>query len=1067
MKRKRSPVHKITRPSIAEAVPRQRLFCLLDQERKAPVIWVTSPAGSGKTTLIASYIAERKVPCVWYKVDPGDADIASFFYYMRIAVRMASPRRKGDLPLFTPEYLPGVSIFTRRFFEGIYSRLEGPWIMVFDDYQCVPEQSAFHEVIHTGLRMMEDDVTAILMSREDTPPSLVSLQAHNAMQVLDWNDLRFSLEESRAVVERYVKAEIPHETAEHAHKVTQGWIAGLILMAQRMNLEARNHDTHGISTPTEIFDYFAGEVFKGIDTRTQDFLLETAFLPAMTPRNAENLSGVSNAGHILSVLNRKNCFTERLYHPHLMYRYHPLFRDFLLARARGRFSQDAVLSLQHRAAEILENEGQVEDAIEMYCMSGEWERLSRLILRQAPFLVSAGRHRTLEGWLKWLPGEILRSSPWLLFWLGVCRVPYDVHEGRKCLEDAHALFGDEGDSAGLFLCTSYLIDTFLIERGNIVSIEKWSKEMERLTALYPAFPSREIDAHVTLSMTSALIFYQPMHPSLPAWEERADLLIRSDTDLTQRMVMGSWLILHHLRSAEYAKAGVIIDLLRPLGRASEHSPMASILWWGCRACYLWLTGRCEECQESVETGLDIANKSGVHIFDCAILEFGAYSALSAGDYPRARSYLERTAAVLNKNMLYDVSQYHFLMAWEALLRGRLAPATEHAEKAVTTADWIGEPFIRAISYSGLAQVLLERGSRQKASEHIEESLRISREIHCYPNEFKCLLVKAYCAFTNGDEGEGIEYLRAGMSMGREKELGMMDFLHPPIMAEVCSRALEHGIEKEYVQWLIRTLRLKPRDPAHTCEHWPWPVKIFTLDGFSILIQGKVVDFHSKVQKRPIEMLKVLVASGEREVGEMQVSDMLWPDADGDMAHRSFATTLHRLRCLLGDEKTIRLRDGKVGLVPCSCWVDAAAFEHILAQADDATKQGNKATAVDLLERAVALYRGPFLPEDAVKAWSVSYRERLRYKFIRAVAKLGCLHEEEGALDRAIECFERGLDVDDLAEGLYHHLMLCLARLGRKSEAIGVYGRCKKTLSAVLGIEPSRKTDDIYRSLFSK
>jgi DNA-binding SARP family transcriptional activator len=401
-----------------------------------------------------------------------------------------------------------------------------------------------------------------------------------------------------------------------------------------------------------------------------------------------------------------------------------------------------------------------------------------------------------------------------------------------------------------------------------------------------------------------------------------------------------------------------------------------------------------------------------------------------------------------------------------LLRGRLAQATEHAEKAVTTADWIGEPFIRAISYSGLAQVLLEKGSRRKSSEYLDESLRISREIHCYANEFKCLLVKAYEAFTDGDEGEGRSYLRSAMSMGREKELGMMDFLHPPIMSEVCSRALEHGIEKEYVQWLIRTLRLKPGAPSHTCEEWPWPVKIFTLDGLSILIDGNGVDFHSKVQKRPLEMLKVIIASGEREVSEMQVSDMLWPDADGDMAHRSFATTLHRLRCLLGDEKTIRHRDGKVGLVPCTCWVDAAAFEHILAQADDAMKQGNKTRAVDLLERAVALYRGPFLPEDMVKGWSISYRERLRYKFIRAVEKLGCLHVEEGALDRAIECFEKGLDVDDLAEGLYQHLMLCLARLGRKSESIGVYGRCKKTLSAILGIGPSQKTECIYKSLFS-
>jgi len=331
----------------------------------------------------------------------------------------------------------------------------------------------------------------------------------------------------------------------------------------------------------------------------------------------------------------------------------------------------------------------------------------------------------------------------------------------------------------------------------------------------------------------------------------------------------------------------------------------------------------------------------------------------------------------------------------------------------------------------------------------------------------CLLARAYHAFTNGNEEEGIECLRSAMSLGREKGSGVPDSLCPPIKADACSQAHEQGIEMEHVRWLIRTMGLKPEAPSHISEDRPWPVKIFTLGGFSLLIDGKDMDFHPKVQRRPLEMLKVIIASGEREVGKMQVSDMLWPDADGDMAYRSFATTLHRLRHLLGDEKTILLSDGKVSLLPHTCWVDAATFEHMLSQADDATKQGDKRMAVDLFEKAVALYKGPFLPEDAAKAWSISYRERLRNKFIRAVEKLGCLFEEGGDLDRAIECFDRGLDVDDLAEGFYQHLMLCLVRLGRKSEAIGVYSRCQKNLSAILGIEPSQKTEGIYKSLFSK
>jgi ATP/maltotriose-dependent transcriptional regulator MalT len=73
---------KITRPILTEVLPRKRLFSLLDRMRRRPIIWVSGPAGCGKTTVISSYIQTRKIPCLWYQVDEGDADPATFFYYM-------------------------------------------------------------------------------------------------------------------------------------------------------------------------------------------------------------------------------------------------------------------------------------------------------------------------------------------------------------------------------------------------------------------------------------------------------------------------------------------------------------------------------------------------------------------------------------------------------------------------------------------------------------------------------------------------------------------------------------------------------------------------------------------------------------------------------------------------------------------------------------------------------------------------------------------------------------------------------------------------------------------------
>ena len=89
------PIAKITHPKSSGLYHRQRLFRLLDEYRDTPVTWISAPAGSGKTTLVASYLSNRKLKSIWYRVDEGDGDIAAFFYYMGLA---AKRRRRGNDP---------------------------------------------------------------------------------------------------------------------------------------------------------------------------------------------------------------------------------------------------------------------------------------------------------------------------------------------------------------------------------------------------------------------------------------------------------------------------------------------------------------------------------------------------------------------------------------------------------------------------------------------------------------------------------------------------------------------------------------------------------------------------------------------------------------------------------------------------------------------------------------------------------------------------------------------------------------------------------------------------------
>jgi DNA-binding SARP family transcriptional activator len=131
---------------------------------------------------------------------------------------------------------------------------------------------------------------------------------------------------------------------------------------------------------------------------------------------------------------------------------------------------------------------------------------------------------------------------------------------------------------------------------------------------------------------------------------------------------------------------------------------------------------------------------------------------------------------------------------------------------------------------------------------------------------------------------------------------------------------------------------------------------------------------------------------------------------GDSQNKAFAIALHRLRRLLGDDNAVRLSGGRVKLDARCCWVDIWAFEHILGKADRAIKEGDKVTAVRLLEKAAALYHGPFLVDDD-EPFAESIRERLRGKFLKYMRELGRLYEDRGEFDKAADSFEKSIEAE--------------------------------------------------------
>ena len=93
---------------------------------------------------------------------------------------------------------------------------------------------------------------------------------------------------------------------------------------------------------------------------------------------------------------------------------------------------------------------------------------------------------------------------------------------------------------------------------------------------------------------------------------------------------------------------------------------------------------------------------------------------------------------------------------------------------------------------------------------------------------------------------------------------------PSLMSRLCSVALKAGIEVEYARTMIRTRGLVPEEPSADVASWPWPTRIFTLGRFEILVEDKPIDT-TRLQKKPLSLLKALIALGGERVREESLS----------------------------------------------------------------------------------------------------------------------------------------------------------------------------------------------------
>ncbi|MBF0317278.1 MAG: hypothetical protein HQL04_03815 [Nitrospirae bacterium] len=854
------------------------------------------------------------------------------------------------------------------------------------------------------------------------------------------------------------------------YEKTGGWVTGLILMAQRIS---RTKDTAGYSnlaTDETMFEYFSSEIFETLDKDVREFLLNTAYFPEFSVEMANKISTNKLTEKMLNSRNRQYFLTERHTGNDVVFTYHDLFRDFLLTHSRqyyGSYPDEIVL----QAIDILEQHGYVQESVRLSLESKKWERFERLIIKNVQCLIDEGKHALMDDWFAVIPDDYMQGHPWVLFWYGVNKMYLNPGDSRRILENAYVLFKRLYYPEGQLLALCGIIKTFIIQWSDFHPLDYWITEFETsLVEVYRDSRSDKVREEVVSSIVAALVFRQPGHGDMGYWLAEAEKIVMSSGDIRNRIFAGHNIIMYYLYSGAVFKAGVIVDILSPPVRELKVSPMLRLMYLRAEAMLLYYKLSPKEVDKTVEEGLMIAQQTGIHFMDDALLGTVAYISLAVGNDNIAEECLKKSRLNMEIHQCYSSFHYQLTSLLEVSM-GVFPSAIEYAQRNLTMVQQSGCPSMLGISKYFLAYVLVEAGRYNEAMQHVRDIEDLGGITRSELFVYLAAEIKGLIALKNNDRKQ-FEYM-FNTCMQFVKTSGMRTFLPlQKVVALVCKAALERGIQTDYAKELITLHNITTED--HTTENWPWSIKIYTLGRFEVLNGCKALISSAKTRKIPLQLLKAMISLGGRNVDPMRIADHIWPDSDGDLANMTLNTTLHRLRKSLGGNDLIVRTDGGLGLNPRLCWVDIWAFDAIVDKIahinSRSAKDDCKTDAEDMMSlflKLASLYNGDFLPDAHSEIMLIHTRERLKCRFINSSLQVGDCLERSERWESAIECYKYVLSIYISHEVFHQRLMRCYQKTGRYTEAVSAYSLCREVLMSTFGIEPSQVTQAVYTSIVKK
>ena len=440
--------------SRSSLVARPRLVERLHPAADRKLTLIVGPAGFGKTTLLAEWIASdaaTRNSIAWVSLDPTENEPSVFWSYVTRAIQKIHPTvgPRAISLLQSPEPPRAESVLTELIND--LTAIDSDVVLVLDDYHVI-DAAPVHESLTFLLDHLPPRMHVVIASRSDPPAPLplARLRARGELAEVRVAELRFTPDEAAAFLNQVMALDLSATDTAKLERRTEGWITGLKLAA--LSMKGRDDVREFVDAFTGdsryVADYLVEEVLQAESERIRRFLLGTAILDRLSGPLCDAVMGEPGSQALLESLERRNLFVVALDDRREWYRYHHLFADVLQAQS-VREDPERARTYHRRASAWYSERGSSSDAVQHALAADDLERAADLLEMTWPERDRSYRSSLWLRRVKALPDAVVRVRPVLSLgyaWALLNSGELEAAEPR--LRDVEGWLDDAADTSG-------------------------------------------------------------------------------------------------------------------------------------------------------------------------------------------------------------------------------------------------------------------------------------------------------------------------------------------------------------------------------------------------------------------------------------------------------------------------------------------------------------------------------------------------------------------------------------------------------------------------------------------